>query len=894
MANDPTPIGAALLAGKVDQALKVARQWSEASQEHPKEQAVRIARAVGHAYREFAGPEVEEFLERADQALSPQVVPIVRKAVGRLTEMAEEWAGRVRACYEERLARELRDRLREKDFQPALERIALLCAPPPGTPADRRAEDIQRRASYTGSVMGTCIHHPGEVEHLVRLAWQSMDALGLDKAAVTAMKEAKEETLARVTRAGTENLENQWIAELKRTQVDLMQLLPPKNNLGDPTPEELRDVGDLFRSVLRVPLDSGNREIFTDATLIAVDFLPKEVSATARSTGVEQRAYEQTGFRARKAVAQALMEIGATPRFTEPYLEWGRAQLGEYHAEQVLELMGGLRSELFGDFLLETWRNASRRKEFRRTLTVAIGNLASADAAEVLLDELQDVFEGKATSVGEQLKRLNQFKVSSNAIDAGAVRRAKTLLEGLGRIVRSPRTEDALRRQIVERVVDTVPDTSLALNQLVASEVVAARPEVLDGKRRQWAVERLVESLWVQDQSTDLHKGGEREVNILGAREEVAKGIRRLTKGNMGPLLQHFDKMSSRYSGGYIAAAEILKKTADPRCVPVLGKMLLHAALHEEGRENVYQQEMYWDSTAQQRVPLTREKVLADLIEAIGTIGGGDAQRHLRDLKKKVQVGRVQLDPSGEAIQLLARYLEETSEESDVPAEPGAPGEAEAAPPKVKGQSKRKELVEVDPAELKKLVKALTGSHFLMGANKKAQLRIQALVRLGQLTPPEALDAIFATLADKNPMVQSAAMTAAEEYADPDKPDYLLARMLDHLEKAFDSPEPEVRKAALRILKEIGPSRPPVRKRMENVAKVGQYTESRKAVLELLAGRPPSKEQPDDEDAPEPSQDQPKQMTLLEQKRQYMLARKAWIDGGKRGDPPAPPAGVAG
>lgn len=894
-------LGRSLRRSDVDGAVGAARQWAAQSDLEPRALAVEIAREAGAVYRELISQPVEEFVAGCQANLPAEIAGTIEKAVGRLVEITREWEPRVRSCYEERLARELRDMLREKNFTPAAENVARLVQPSDrASGASSRAQDVERRALYVGNVLGTLLHNQREADHLLQALWRKPDAVGLTPELVKAMKQAKDERHGQMLGANVENLENQWTATLRETQIEILNRLPSRNQMGEPEEDDLRDIGDIFRAVLRVPLEQKQYRMLVDSTLILVDFLPKETALAARTSGIEGRSYAQMGFRARKAVALVLMDIGKIGHFAKFYLDFARRLTATGYIDPVVELMGALRNPDYESFFVELW-DSGEHKRLREPLSVALGNLASPRAADFMLEELKDIFSRKATSLGEQLKRINEWKLTDKAFDPATVKRAERVLTGLGRIVRSPRADEAVRRRIIETVVDIVPQDDRRLAEMVVTSVMAPRPEDIPARQRQWAIGKLVDAMWVQDQSTEMHRGGDRQENILGTRAEHTEALKRLGQHDPDSLLAALDVMASRFGGAYLAAADVLESIDDPRSRTILHKMMMNAAMFDENQQNAYQQETYWDATEQRRKPLTRDKIMATVVHALGTLGGPDAMRSLEELSNRIQMGSIRIQ-GGETVGALARYLKlpEHREQPAASAATAAPHGGPRIPDWEQEQFADAEeaaggSVSADPDEVRQLIKAISGTHLLTGARKRAEKKIQALVRLGQVTPEEALEAIFENLTDKDPMVASAALTTLSEYAAPGKPPILTKALLNHLEEALVDSDTDTRLAARKLIKEIGPNRPPMRKALAEMARRVDHPDSRRALEEAIGERaalsPPPTGQPGSGAKPSPGA-APKSVQQLELKRQYMEARRRWIEGGKRGDPPAPPPGL--
>ncbi len=883
----------ALRSEDVRSALAAAHRWAKASKDPAKETAIEIAKTVGTVYRDLVTESVHQFVESVETALPPEMASIVSKAVGRLINMTNEWEDRLRACYEERLARELRDFVREKEWQSALANIRQLCVVSEHEAKSDAKAAVRRRALYVGNVLGTCLNHPKEADHVIGMLSKEAELYGLEPSMIPEMLEARKNRHAQMMSGSLDNLENQWSSILNGTHVEMINRMPGKNKMNDPEESDLRDVGDLFRTILRIPLWRKRPEMLTDATLLLVDFVPKELGIAAKSSGIEGRSYAQIGFCAKKTVALVFMEIGNNSVFAKQYLKWANDRLEAPEFSAIVDLMGAMRSDKFAPFFMHLW-NSKNHKHLRPELLIALSNLASPESAHVLLEELS--------------AKLSTNMFTKRTVDAKGVREAQRVLNAIGRVVRSPRTPDVLRDQIILRVHEMVPRDHLKIAQSAVMDVFAARPQALSKETRQWAISILIDALWVQDQSTMMHKGGERQSNILGDRHALAVALKSLGKADFDHLRADLEIQASRYSGAFMAVADILQEIGDPRCLPVLDRMAMTTLMFDVGSQSSYQKETYWDSTTQERKPLNRDQILAPIIFAIGTIGGEAGYRSLKKIHTTMQDRAIQL-PGNESLTFLARFLKELDafkpiERADGPtplAEPPAPGQSRAQ------QQMAAALPKADPAEVKSLIKAITGSYFLRAASTRAQAIIKAQIRLAQITPPEALPAIFKNLNDKDPMVSSAATTTLIEYGSPGKPAPLVQQVLANIKRGLESRDISERRRCLKVLQEMGPNRPDIRPQVVEMSKTVSVSEMQVELKRLLghsvydgAGAPmpavdsPSpgsgvNATPNSGEAPKPAM---VYKTELDLKREYMQARKEWIANGKKGNPPAPPPGM--
>lgn len=878
-----TQVDLALRRGDARTAALYAGQWANGSSAPARDTAIEIAKVAGAVYRDLVAEPVHEFVELIDDALPTEMATIVAKAVGRLIAITKTWDEKLRGVQEERFSRDLRDFVRAKNYDAAKENVGHLMR----VVAKLGAEAIAQRARYIGTVLGTCVSHPREADTLIAELRKGPEVGPLTGPLLDVMQDAKNESHKQMMTANLSNVENQWVAQLKGVQVEILQALPGKNVMGDPEEADLRDAGDLFRSILRVPLWRKDPTLFVDATMLLVDFTPKPLAAVAKASGVEGRSYAELGFRAKKAVALVLMDIGKIKNFTTAYKDWAATQLGGTYGPAVVQLMGELRSDDFGPYILQLW-NTRQYRVLRPMLSVALANLATPDAAWVLIEEYKTV-------------------ASASVMDANTLSETKRLLEGLGRIVRSPRTTDEVRAQVITRTIDATPAKHLNVVGIAIAEVAAARPEAMTAEQRKWALTNLVNILFIPDQSTAHHKGEERAASLLGDRAPIANALKRLGTADIPHLIAEFERHSIKYSGALMGAAEVLQELKDQTAVPLLGRMLLNALLHDDAKSNTYQQETYWDPSSMSRKPLTKDMVCGSLIFAIGTLGGEEATRVLKGVQVKLQSGRIE-SPGMESMNYLAKFLGVGARDAGATATASSAstgGATKKSEPmdsfgnSEMGAGARAAANELDPGEVRALVKAITGSYFLSSAAHRASSKITALARLGQIAPSEAIEPIARNLTDKDAMVRSAAITALAECGSMDRPAYQIDETLNAIVGQLKSKDRLAHQSAIAVLREMGMRRVEVRRRVGEFAKEAELPELKIKLKELMdekgvssaEGRisldPQAPGKTESSSAPAPTN-----VHKADLKREYFRKRQEWIAGGKQGDPPQPPPGV--
>ncbi len=844
-------IEAYLRAGKAQEALQFSQKYCE-DQGATKDQGIALARIAASVYRDFITPPVLEFSEEAPSALPPEVGLLVNKALGRLSKITEEWEGKLWEVHTERLARELRDWTRMKYLDGAASNISRLMAL---APEGSRG----RRASYIGNVLGTVINNQKEAQQVLTKVAKGTSDYQVSLEEVNTMNGARDKRYKQIANINFENLENEYSNTLTQTIVEIKGVLPDENKMGDPDENVLREVGDTFRSILRIPIWREEPDLLLDATYILTDYVPREQSATAKAARIEGRIYNSLGFQAKKAVQLVFMDIGKNRFFTSIYRSWAQEYVGTDALKSIIELMGAFRSQDFNDFFNQVKSDKRVSESVNKQIGSAFGSVAGSEAIDELLGSLKSLL-GKRNISSSDLKEVE--KVLSN----------------LGQIIKSPRTEDKERNHIREYLINHLPEDLMHQSVHCALECFTARPNDMQPKHLQWAIRVLGRGLWMKDDTTQYHKGG----GELGFREPLIEALKKLGKRDAHCFVRAVEPLSTRYGLGMVAAASVFEELNDKEGIPVLERMLNTALMHDDRSDNVYQQEFYWDTATEQRKPVTKDKIVGPVVYAVGKIGGSKARSVLKRYENQIATGKAP-PPSGEVAAYLERFLTSDPAEDDQEEDGVDDSESQVSIPKT--------------TDAKALIKQATGRYFFSGKSKRRRKKIEALTRLGQLTPIEAIDPLFKLLNDKDPMVVSAAIGCLTEFAEPEKPQAVRDMCVNTCLDTMESRDPAMRQSAIKLLKEIGPNRKDVRGKVAGFAKAAQTREVRdilERVLKTGKGAPDPQSQMAEldgksEDSKAPGQEN---MNKLELKREYMEARRQWIQNGKKGDPPSKPPGI--
>lgn len=815
-----------------------------------RETGIEIARAAAAVYRDLIAAPVHQFAEAAPNALPAEVGQLVHKALQRLIRQTEEWETQLWSVHTERLAREIRDWTRMKHLDAAAANVGRMMAL-------SEANQRNRRASYIGGILGTVLNNQKEAKDLLIRLHKGSSKYYVTPEEVALMDKTREERFGKIGSMNMDALEREYSSVLTGAIVELQRKMPEPNKMEEPGEDVLRDVGDNFRAILRVPIWREEPELLLDATRILVDFIPKQQSATAKLANVEGRAYGQLGYTAKKAILLTFQDIGKNKFFTGLYKSWATEYAGTDALRDIIELMGALRSSDFNEFLKIIRADTSKTGDYKSQVSTALSSIADDAAVEDLLGQLRSI-------------------LSKRRLDNSQLREAEQLIDGLGNVLKSPRTDVEDVHRIREFARTHIPEDLTRLARHSALQLFVSRRDDLSAPQTQWAIRVLVRSIWMPDETTEHHKGGERQATELGFREPLVDSLARLGPLDPSTLIHAIEPLAARYGMAFVAAAELLQRLKLKESLTVLEHMLNTTLLHDENSVSTYQQESYWDAGKQQRVTLTKNKVIGPLVYAIGTIGGERSQEILLRYKDQISSGKVP-PPDSDTAGYLQRFL----------------GDAAFSKPEVDDDAP---LPAASEADLKPLMKQLNSRYMFSGKQTRRAKKIEALTRLAQFTPVEAVDVVFKHLADKDALVASAAITCLSEYASMNKPKALRDLTINTCLDMFEDKDPAMRSGAVKLLREIGPTRKDVKPKITAFAKHVEKHEAKEALAAALrsVGSDTLTQLVVAEggDAKADDKKAPGAVDKLEAKRQYLAARKQWIASGKVGDPPPKPPGI--
>jgi HEAT repeat protein len=853
-------IESALQHGRTEAAIRAAHELVE-GQGNESAHAREIGRMLRDLYANFVVQPVETFYETAISQFPDRLAALMREPVQPAIELTREWAKRLDELAGERLANDIIDRVKSGDMDAAAGSIKAYLGGVAGN-----SQALTQRSKHVGSLLGGLVHERERASGIVKTISKKAHEYGLDPVTATDMEEEfQRSAIAAIRRERPVAA----VARVLLTQatVELTRALPARMALHEPTPEEVGAFDGAVRAITRVCLSSFEQNKFHEATLLFVEFAPKEMSTTGAMAGVEQRAFATLGRTARTIVAKVFPELGAEAKVFDPYLAFARKAASQRVGRYAAEVLGLLRNENAVAFLISAMND--RKLSMRGEAALALGSIGDDRARKALLNALETSAQGKVLE-GENR------------------RDAVLMLTALSRSNRTLNPTD--RSKLIAHVLKAIPrnDTELVLRVVLmffTGKVEELSPQLVD-----WAARVATASLWNIDRP-ELARAA--RTQPLGFRQPLINLLERLAPVALDAINDAAMAEAKTFSGAYLALGELYSKIPDPRQLPVLQKLLLNTFLHDDSApKSAYVKETVLDTATDERADLTKDRVLASLVHAVDRIGGEEAEAILAELFEQTRAG--QLPPPG-------------AETADILMQ------AHMRNAKRRGESvfERKEQSEGAPQTTTSLseddmrmLHELEANYLL--ASKRRTKKVAAMAGLAQRRVVAAIPTVIQHLNDKDPIVASAALTALIDYG-MQTPPPVVKRLHEELIQALLGGDNATRVKVANVLMKLGPGRPPLKERLDQLSAREGLPVPVRAVLARLtdpggAARPGETranaaaadmaEGNGGDGAPRPAAaagEKVKPKSALDLKREYILARQEWIRGGKKGPEPVPP-----
>lgn len=823
-------------------------------------------REVGHLlarlYHELHAKAVYEFLEAAAAELPQTVYEELTAPLKADIEATREWTRRLDELANERLQNELIDRVKANDMASAEAGIIAFISA--GSDEAGRA----RRGKQIGNALGGLVHEKDRAQAIVRNIAKTPMKFGLDLLAATDVEEEYARSNAATARrerpASTASR-----VQLTEAAVELGRTLPPRNALHEPTPEDLERFDRAIRAIFRSALVSPAHYRFHEATLLMVEFSAKEVSAAGALAGVEQRLYGTLGRTSRAVAAQVFKRLGENMIAFSNYQHFAQhhrhAKVGHF----AVEALGLLANPAAVPFLLEVLND--KRADSRTEAIFALGSVANVPAQNALLQALSHDLRNKP-------------------VEGNARRDAFSVISALGRAVRGM-TDMQAKTRLITQVVRVLPKEDLEFPVRAVLNFFVGKLEGMDSQLLNWAAQVGTTALWSIDRP-ELARAG--RAQPLGFRQPLIDLLARLAPFALPAINQTALAHAKAYSGAYLAMGELYGKHPDPSAVPVIRQLLMNVSLHDDSRKSEYVKETVLDTATDERTELSKDRVIASLVYALDKIDSPEATALMADIFEQIQSGRLPTAGTETAEILMKAHMRAQQQAGRATMAPGTTNGGPAT------GAAATQVTEQDLEYISDLE-----ASYLLAAKRRAK-KIAAMAALAQRKIGSAVKIIVAHLTDSDPLIASAAATALQDMGSGPTAQTTLDTLHRELVAAIVHGDNALKVKVAEVIMKLGPSRSPLKERLEKLAATPNLPPAAKAIVSKLTAsqaggaenqashRTLSAEELQPEKLGAAAQYMPKAggasaVSDLDKKRAYMQARQAWIRGGKRGPEPQMP-----
>ncbi|MCX7013380.1 MAG: HEAT repeat domain-containing protein [Candidatus Sumerlaeota bacterium] len=842
--------------GEVERALEEARRhWAEAPDSDDKK-AQDVVKSLRHLYAHLCVPPVHAFLRGAREALAPEAVEQLRHGMDAAFRKTTQWAETIGGLRHERLARELRADIRSNRLKDAALRVQAMVA------AAREDESRNEIAAYLGSTFGTLDHDQDKVQELLDAIHNAPGRFGLTVEQAESLRRTRDQVFGRLGAMGLEGREREFNRALTQGIVDLRNRLTLEMAAGEPTEEETAAFFEELHAIARAVALAGLADGWIDATALYVEVAPRDPRAVGPAAAGEERLFLSLNPRQRLVCVRALRRLGGVPAMPKAYLRFAESPAALPYIIPAVEVMGGLGCREFSAFLVKAWRDKSVADP-RFSCVDALGRLEDEAAAKLLMARYR------------QLTKAKPF-------DPPKRREAEAISTALGRIARGRTVSPERRNAITREAIDNTPAADTRMGLRVALDFFSLQPDTLEDSLIVWAVERIVQGLWSQDLRPEAARADEGRASMLGFRQSMVDLAVRLDRRALRSFLREIEPYSMRYSGAFYAVAEILEAIGDITAIGLLRKLTLAAWMASDEPVSKYFRDTYYDTAGGEVKPLSRDKVIHALLHAIAKIGGHEAIAFLVETARQVRARQLDVPGDDTASFLMSQLMEhgrEVAEETT--AREDSPQRETAA----RGADNPLALAGVED-----VVAALRAFYLL--PKTRRERKVAAIQEIARRRHSAAIDLLLDQLTEKDSLIRSAAVTALLEFAAPGANQATLKHLGEALLARLEAASPDERPAIRQLLMRLNPRREPFRSLILGASE-SETRAATKAELSRIIRVTGIFQAPDEgaldalpvggEEPAEAMVDPGKAAAAaMEARRQYFLARKAWIAGGVR------------
>ena len=823
-----------------------------------------LAELIARLYHDLHAEPVHQFYDALTAELPDSITRQVFGMVQPDIDATLAWNKRLDEISGERLVNDLVDRVKGNDMAGA-EASALALITSVDDPTERT-----QRARQVGNALGGLVHERDRAQALIKTINKSPTRFGLDPVSAT---DAQEE-FARANAAAARRerpVTGAARGQLTEATVELSRTLPARNALHEPAEEDLQGFDRAMRSIFRCCLLSPGHDKYNEATLLMVEFSPKEISAAGALAGVEQRLYSTLGRTSRAVAAKVFAELGRNATAYNSYQQYARANLFKKIGRFAVESLGLLANPQAVPFITDALHE--RRADSRAEAIFALGSIGNPPAQNALLQALAQDLRGKLPE-GEQ--RRDSFLIISS----------------LGRASRNIK-ELQPRGKLIAQVIKLLPKEDMEFPVRAVLNFFVGKQEGMDPALLTWAAHVGTTALWSIDRP-ELARAG--RAQPLGFRQPLIDLLGRLAPYVMPVINQVAMQHAKTYSGAYLALGELYSNHPDPSAVPVIRQLLFNTAMYDDSKRSEYLKETVLDTATDTRSELSKDRIIASLVYALDKIDNDEAHALMTELFGQIQTGHLPSAGTETAEILMRAHMRGEKQAGRATMAPTAQSESEngSAP----STATAAQVTEQDLAYMADL----EASYLLAG--KRRAKKVAAMAALGQRKIVPAVRIIIPHLVDSDSMIAAAALTSLGDIGTG-----LSGPALDNFHRdlmnALENAENSVKVKVADVIMKLGPKRSPLKERIEKLLEKPSLSLAAKSIAARLLGetatmqaRPAAAVTVDPEKLGAAAKFMPTAgaaakgeavITNLDKKRAYMQARQEWIRAGKRGPEPQPP-----
>jgi hypothetical protein len=928
----------ALRAGKV-QAATLAFHELAGQTSDPERFGQDLAHVLNHLFDDFVLQPLRQFLAWLHNHPAREMVETALEPLEHALEGIAEWQKLLKQVAGERIAREIRTQVRARDLNLATSLAMRFLS-------DIRDESQREgRIRQLGIILGSMVQDRPRSEAVVAQLGKQFRSIGYTSEHLDQLQETLATTHSRMSLTEMGEQERQWMLLYNEAVVTLVRRLPGPGGPASPQPADEQRFFDALRSVAAACfLNAEHQELeesdasFVDLARILREFCPTDERPTGTIEGIEAVAFLRLPPADKLISVRAIRRLGQNLRLAKTLLhaaERHRKRAREF--EILLTLMGGLSNPVFAPCMAQALEDDSL-KRLHDTLVDALGRIGdrhclgalqkrfvSLCQARIIDPSTRTRIAGCLASLGRIARHPSTSEEQRNQI-VGQVFKALPSDRPTSRIAIqtlcswNPGGLSAdVRRLIIPRAVDIL--WTVDAHSKLAKGNLAQKTEL--GSREQIAT--VLINMGAANLPLLIEEAEKRIIQYSGAYQALAEILTKIGDARSLPLLQkmflitlktddsatpehlrekYFDAATNEFqllSRDKVAHALVfaIHKTGGPEGLRLLEHFTQRIKSHEfdpPGGETMELLARFLVNTG----PLAPLGDLNTLHSS--SVSVAKPQMEVRSLGDSIDFSPFG-EPAASAPSPAGGGFFGETEFGQMPANrPPAP--AVASPPRVEVPQRARE-----DEPLKSLLKDIQGKG-LFGV--KIERRVSAIQEVAARREVEALPALCEALEAKDRILAAAAETAILEIVNPRAPLPEFRNSLFALFECMRGQRGLHVRSISQLIDRLRPEREPVKGLLLSFIEAESEDRLRKDVADLFrianerlarsgqsvslgAAPPPASggtAAPGGGGGASASQGPKTQAEMLEAKRQYFAARKAWIAGGKRDPEPPRPPGV--